>query len=69
MWAFKVTLNCHLVTKLKTLITELTGFSTYINDSSSLGVQHAAQCRPAGQHGAQQVGVKQSQHVLRLSPQ
>lgn len=44
-------------------------FRTDIYDSGSLSVQHAAQRRPAGQHGAQQVGVKQTHHVIRFGPQ
>lgn len=44
-------------------------FRTDIHDSGSVSVQHAAQRRPAGQHGAQQVGVKQTHHVLQLGPQ
>lgn len=51
---------------------EATGFravSTYINNGGSLGVQHAAQRCPAGQHGAQQVGVELSHHVLRPGAQ
>lgn len=44
-------------------------YITNINNGSCLGVQHAAQRRSAGQHGAQQISVKQSYHVLWLGPQ